>query len=319
MTGEFDLIARWFTRPGDAGAPGVLLAGGDDAALLAPAPGMQLAASVDTLVAGVHFPPDTPAADVGWKSLAVNLSDLAAMGATPRACLLALTLPAADDAWVAEFAGGFFRMADAAGCALVGGDTTSGPLSITVTVLGEVAPGEALRRSGAQVGDLVCVSGAPGVAALGLERWRAGSRDPRDPAIAHLLRPMPRLALGQALRGVATACIDVSDGLLGDLAHVATASSAGADIDLAALPRSPALAALSDDALYEHILAGGDDYELCFTVPPARHDALPAIADAAGVPVTVIGRIVAEPGVRCRDARGNIRQPQRRSWEHFRG
>ncbi|MFZ5723776.1 MAG: thiamine-phosphate kinase [Pseudomonadota bacterium] len=323
MPGEFELIRRHFTRVRDAAASGVLLGVGDDAALLAPSPGMALAASSDTLVNGVHFPADTPAADIGWKALAVNLSDLAAMGAAPRAALLALTLPAADDAWCAEFARGLFMLADQAGCPLIGGDTTSGPLSITVTVLGEVPVDQALRRRGARPGDLVCVSGFPGEAALGLGRWRGGSRDVADPAIARLLRPSPRLTLGLALRGVATACIDVSDGLLGDLAHVLAASAvdgvAGADIDLAALPRSPVLAALSDDTALDCVLAGGDDYELCFTVPATAHERLPRIAAETGVPLTVIGRVTAGGGLRCLDTRGQVRPVTRRSWEHFNG
>ncbi len=323
MTGEFDLIARHFRRAQDARAPGVVLAGGDDCALLAPTPGMQLAISTDTLVEGVHFPRDTPPADLGWKALAVNLSDLAAMGATPRGCVLALTLPLVDDAWVATFAEGFLALADAAHCPLVGGDTTSGPLSITVTVFGEVPAGEALRRAGARAGDLVCVSGTPGDAALGLERWLAGNHDRHDPAILRLLRPVPRLALGVELRGVATACIDVSDGLLGDLAHIvaessrATGLSLGAELQLAALPRSPSLAALSDEAALEHQLAGGDDYELCFTVPVQALAALRVAAASAQVPVAVIGRITDDGRIRCLGTDGCEWQPRRRGWDHF--
>lgn len=319
MSAEFDLITRCFTRARDASAPGVLLGIGDDAALLAPAPGCELAVAVDTLVGGVHFPADTPAADIGWKALAVNLSDLAAMGATPRSCVLALTLPQADENWCREFAGGFFALADRSGCALIGGDTTAGPLSITVTVIGELPAGQALRRNGARSGDLVCVSGTPGEAALGLARWQAGQRDARDEAIVRLLRPTPRLALGIALRGVAGACIDLSDGLLGDLAHVLRGSGGlGATIDLAALPRAASLAALSDETFYDHVLAGGDDYELCFTVPPSRHLQALAVAQQAGTPITVIGRTDDSGALRCLDAGGHIRQPTRHSWEHFR-
>lgn len=316
--GEFDLIRRCFTRARDVSAPGIVLGIGDDAALLAPSPGCELAVSVDTLVAGVHFPVDTPAADLGWKSLAVNFSDLAAMGATPRACFLALTLPQAEETWCTEFARGFFALADGAGCALAGGDTTSGPLSITVTVFGEVPAASALRRSGARAGDLVCVSGTPGEAALGLARWQGGNRDVRDAAVARLLRPSPRLALGTALRGIASACIDVSDGLLGDLAHILRASGElGADIDLPALPRAASLAALSDDSFFDHVLAGGDDYELCFTVPAARYEQALAAGKAAGVAVSVVGRVTPNGGIRCLDAGGNIRPVTRHSWEHF--
>lgn len=321
MPGEFDLIARFFRRgPAAAGGP-VVLGIGDDAALLAPAPGMQLAVSTDTLIEGVHFPADTPPAAVGWKALAVNLSDLAAMGASPRAAVLALALPRRDDAWLAEFARGFFALADQAGCVLAGGDTTAmpahGPVTITVTVFGEVPAGTALLRSGARAGDLVCVSGTPGVAALGLARWQAGQRDEQDAAIAALLRPQPRLALGAALRGIASAGIDVSDGLLGDLGHVLVASGGGAELDLAALPRASALAALSEETAWELMLAGGDDYELCCTVPPQHHERALAAAAAAGTALTVIGRIVAASGLRCLDSRGRVWQPQRRSWEHF--
>lgn len=324
MPSEFALIARYFRRPRDAQAAGVVLGVDDDAALLAPTPGMQLAVCTDTLVAGVHFPVDTPAHDIGWKSLAVNLSDLAAMGAMPRACLLALTLPVADEAWVAEFARGFFALADTHGCALIGGDTTAGPLSVTVTALGEVPAGSALTRGGARAGDLVCISGTPGVAALGLARWQAGVRADDDVALTSLLRPVPRLALGLALRGIATACIDVSDGLLGDLAHVLDVSSAatgiplGATIDISALPRSPALAALPESVAREYLLGGGDDYELLFTLPPSSRALLPSLSEQGGVPVAVIGRITGDGRLRCLDAEGTEWQPTRHSWEHFR-
>lgn len=321
MPGEFDLIDRFFRRAPAAAGGLVALGIGDDAALLAPAPGMQLAVSTDTLIEGVHFPVDTPAAAVGWKALAVNLSDLAAMGASPRAAVLALALPRRDDAWLAEFARGFFALADQAGCVLAGGDTAAmpadGPTTITVTVFGEVSTGTALLRSGARAGDLVCVSGTPGIAALGLARWQAGQRDEQDAAIAALLRPQPRLALGAALRGTASACIDVSDGLLGDLGHILAASGCGAELDLAALPRAPVLAALSEETAWELVLAGGDDYELCCTVPAQQHDRMLAAAAATGTALTVIGRIVAAPGLRCLDSRGRAWQPQRRSWEHF--
>ncbi len=335
MAGEFDLIAKYFHRVSRQARPaavpglapgvmsGVVLGIGDDAALFAPTPGTELAISTDTLVAGVHFPLDTPAADIGWKSLAVNLSDLAAMGATPRACLLALTLPTGDEPWVAAFANGFFALADSNNCALIGGDMSRGPLSITVTVLGEVPTGTALRRSGARPDDLVCVSGTPGVAALGLQRWQIGNRDVQDPAIVQLLRPAPRITLGCALRGVANAAIDISDGLIGDLAHLLRASSVdgsmvlGAELQLASLPRSSTLAALADEAAWELMLAGGDDYELCFTVPPAKLSALHAAAAQASVPVAVIGRVTNDGSLRCLGSDGREWMPARKSWEHF--
>lgn len=327
MPAEFALINRHFRRAGAARGDGVVLGIGDDCALLAPTPGMQLAVSTDTLIAGVHFPVDTPAADVGWKSLAVNLSDLAAMGATPRGCVLAIALPVADDDWIAEFARGFFELADSAHCPLVGGDTTAmpgnGPCTITVTVLGEVPAGEALRRDGARAGELICVSGAVGDAALGLERWLAGNRETLDIAVARLLRPVPRLALGVELRGVASSAIDISDGLLGDLAHILEESSQssgvalGAELQLAAVPVSSALAALSDDAAREHALAGGDDYELCFTVPVTALAALNVAAAHAHVRVSVIGRITADGQVRCLERDGSEWKSVRQSWEHF--
>lgn len=327
---EFDLIDRWFRRgaaPAGAAA-GVVLGIGDDAALLAQTPGLSLVVSTDTLVEGVHFPVDTPPADVGWKALAVNLSDLAAMGAQPRGCLLALSLPSVDEAWLEGFARGFRELADAAQCPLVGGDTTSMPAGaprvITVTVLGEVAADDALRRDGAQVGDLVCVSGITGEAALGLARWHAGARDAQDVAIRRLLRPQPRLALGMGLRGVATAAIDVSDGLLADLAHVLEASSRargvtlGAELHLAALAGSSVFANEVEARVRDAQLAGGDDYELCFTVPASALKALQVIAANAQVPVQVIGRITADGALRCLDADGRAWQPPRRGWEHFR-
>lgn len=327
MAGEFDLIRKYFFRDCDqvsaGGSHGVVLGIGDDAALFAPMPGAELAISTDTLVNGVHFPVDTPPADVGWKSLAVNLSDLAAMGATPRACLLAITLPAADESWVAAFADGFFALADRSACRLVGGDISRGPLSVTVTVLGEVPAGTALRRSGARLGDLICVSGTPGLAALGLQHWQAGDRAADGAALAHFLRPSPRWELGRALRGVASAALDISDGLLGDLAHVLRASGAlgdvmlGAELQLAALPRAPALAALADTVAWELILSGGDDYELCFTMPPENLPALHAAAAQLAVPLTVIGRVSGDGELRCLDAAGQPWEPSRQAWEHF--
>lgn len=333
-SGEFDLINRFFRRARDGMAPGVVLGVGDDCALLTPTPGMQLAVSTDTLVEGVHFSADTPAADVGWKALAVNLSDLAAMGATPRGCLLALTLPAINEAWVAAFAQGFFALADTAGCPLLGGDTTCSmprsamassvlPCTMTVTVLGEIPAGEALHRDGARPGDLLCVSGTLGDAALGLARWQRMNRDSQDPTIVRLLRPTPQLVLGIALRGVATAAIDLSDGLLGDVRHILAESSrasgkaCGAELQLAALPRSAVLAGLAGPEAYEYMLAGGDDYELCFTVPASRLTALHVAATSVQVPVTVIGRITADGRLRCLAADGGEWQPSRASWEHF--
>lgn len=288
---EFALIRRYFSGLTAADA-GVRLGIGDDCALLQVPPGQELAVTSDTLVAGRHFPEDTRAEDIGWKSLAVNLSDLAAMGAEPRWFLLALTLPDPAAAWLSAFAQGLGELAAQHRVALVGGDTTRGPLSITLTAMGLVPAGAALRRSGAGVGDLVCVTGTLGDAALAL-RLRE-----QAPAVlrARLDRPTPRLAAGLALRGLATAAIDVSDGLAGDLGHILEASGVGAELDAEALPMSTAF---REHAPADQRLAlqtqGGDDYELCVCLPPER---LAAAQAAVDVPLTVVGRITAEPGLR---------------------
>lgn len=295
--GEFELIDAFFRRD-DAGE-GVRLGIGDDAALLQLPPEQELAVTTDTLVAGRHFPESAAAHDIGWKSLAVNLSDLAAMGAQARWVTLALTLPAADADFLREFARGFFALAARERVALVGGDTTRGPLAITVTALGTVPAGAALRRSGAQAGDDLYVSGAIGDAGLGL-RLELGQWQDELPAAARaealrrLHRPEPRLALGLALRGVASACLDVSDGLAQDLGHLLRASGAGAELELDHLPRSAALAAI--DPAFADILAltSGDDYELLFTAPVAARATIDAMAERC----TRIGRITAGSGLR---------------------
>lgn len=295
--GEFELIDAFFRRAG--AAEGVRLGIGDDAALLQPPPGHELVVTTDTLVAGRHFPESAAAHDVGWKSLAVNLSDLAAMGATARWVTLALTLPAADEAFLREFARGFFALADREGVALVGGDTTRGPLSLTVTALGTVPAGTALQRRGAQPGDDLYVSGTPGDAGLGLrlelDQWQDElSVVAREAALQRLHRPDPRLALGTALRGIATACLDISDGLAQDLGHLLRASGVGADLELERLPRSAALAAI--DPAFADILAltGGDDYELLFTAPAASR----ATIDSLAPHCTRIGSMTAGGGLR---------------------
>jgi len=287
---EFDLIARIRQRVASRGD--VVLGIGDDCALLAPPPGQQLAVTMDTLNAGVHFPPETAPADIGWKALAVNLSDLAAMGAEPAWCTLSLTLPQADATFVDGFCDGFLALAAQHGVALVGGDTTRGPLSVSITAHGFVAAGEALRRDGARVGDEVWVSGTLGDAAGALRQWQAGA--PMAPALqARLDRPTPRVALGRALRGIASSAIDVSDGLLADLAHVCHASGVGAEIDVDALPASDALRAAFDADVRRTLQAtGGDDYELCFTAPVAQRAALEALSRALALPLARVGRIV---------------------------
>ncbi|HET9485565.1 MAG TPA: thiamine-phosphate kinase [Xanthomonadales bacterium] len=307
---EFDLI-ELIRRETAVARDDVRLGIGDDAAVLAPRPGAELVVATDTLVAGVHFPRDTAARDIGWKSLAVNLSDLAAMGAEPAWATLALTLPQPDVAWVTGFARGFAELARMHGVALVGGDTTRGPLTISVTVHGFVPPGAALRRAGARAGELVCVTGTLGDAAAALVHGG-------DAALrARLDRPLPRVAAGLALRGLATAAIDVSDGLLVDLGRLCAESGVGAEVSLDTLPLSDALrAACGDEAARIHACAGGDDYELCFTLPATR-EAEARAALMHDVPLTVVGAIVPTAGVRLRDADGNDVTPSRRGYEHF--
>jgi len=324
---EFDLIALIRDRCSIA-REDVRLGIGDDAALLAVPPGQLLAVSTDTLVAGVHFPKSTKAYDVGWKVLAVNLSDLAAMGATPAWATLALTLPQADARWVGEFCDGFAALAREFKLALVGGDTTQGPLSITATVHGFVPPGAALLRSGARAGDAVFVTGTLGDAAAGLRcldkndseaaRLLSVPAGTRESLIERLNRPLPRVGQGLALRGRASACIDVSDGLLADLGHVCSASRVGAEIDVEALPKSSALLAVFDVAAQRIFqMTGGDDYELCFSA--AENEAASLLGDLArsGCAATRIGRIVAESGVRVHDHSGDPVAIARRGWEHF--
>jgi thiamine-monophosphate kinase len=308
---EFDLIARIRSRVGEARSD-VLLGIGDDAALLQVPAGMQLVVAMDTLNAGVHFPVDTAPADIGWKALAVNLSDLAAMGALPAWCTLSLSLPAAEADFVDGFLDGFLALAGQHDVALVGGDTTRGPLSVCVTAHGLVERGTALRRAGACAGDDLWVSGTLGDAAAALMQWQAG--DAIDPALrARLDRPTPRLALGRALRGMASACIDVSDGLLADLGHLCAASGVGAEVEVDALPASAALRAAFDGDTRRRLQAtGGDDYELCFSASPAQREAIVALAGT-----TRIGRIVPGAGMRAMTADGTAWQPTRAGYQHF--
>lgn len=322
--GEFDLIARYFTRPVRRAALGV----GDDCALLAPAPGMQLAVSSDMLVQGRHFFADVDPEALGHKALAVNLSDLAACGARPLAFTLALSLPRVDEAWLAGFSRGLLALADAHGCELVGGDTTQGPLNICITVLGEVPPGQALLRSGARQGDDIYVSGTLGDARLALEALLGHIALPAEVlarARQRLERPTPRVALGLALRGVAHSAMDVSDGLLGDLSHILRASGVGARIDthttskLIAASAYPSSASQPFDTelIRQCTLAGGDDYELAFTAPPSQRDAVAAASQASSTPVTRIGTVLAEPGLRLVDAQGQPVEHRYASFDHF--
>ena len=311
--GEFDLIARIRARV--ATRADVVLGIGDDAALLAPPPGRQLVVTADTLNDGVHFPRGTSPADVGWKALAVNLSDLASMGAEPAWCTLSLSLPQSDPAWIEGFLDGFLALAGQHGIALVGGDTTRGPLSIAVTAMGLVEPGRALRRDGARVGDEVWVTGTLGDAAGGLALL---DREPVPALRARLDRPTPRVAAGRALAGIATACVDVSDGLLADLGHVCARSHVAAHLDVDALPASAALREAFGEADRIALQAsGGDDYELCFTAPADASADIDAVSARLGLQITRIGRIVAGEGVHPVDAKSQPWSSPRRGYDHF--
>ncbi len=318
--GEFDLIARYFTRPARRAVTGV----GDDCALWQPQTGMQLAVSSDMLVEGRHFLSTVVPQRLGHKALAVNLSDLAACGARPLAFTLALSLPRIDEAWLQGFSHGLFLLADAHGCELIGGDTTQGPLTICITVFGEVPPGDALLRGAAQAGDDIYVSGTVGDARLALEVFRGSlSLDTElfETARSRMEQPQPRVSLGLALRGIANACIDISDGLVGDLGHIMKASGVGAVLttgwvaDSAAI--SPALQSLPMSRRLDMALAGGDDYELLFTAAP---DQAPAVQEAANdydVPVTCIGRISAGQGLQVMDIHGVPISRRFVSFDHF--
>lgn len=293
MAGEFALIDKYFARP----TPSAVLGPGDDCALLQPSPGMQLAVTTDMLVAGTHFLPDTDPKNLGWKALAVNLSDLAAMGAEPRWVTLAGAMPAADETWLASFAEGFFACAREYGVDVVGGDTTKGPINLCITALGEIEPGKALRRDGAQIGHQIWVSGRPGLASLGLAQLQGRIELPapwQRLCIGALEKPRPRVALGRALRGIASAAIDVSDGLLADLGHIAERSGCAAAVRLVQLPHLPKgdnYDAVLRKLALECLLAGGDDYELCFTAPAEQHVAIGRIAADLELPLWCIGEM----------------------------
>jgi len=327
--GEFELIDRYFRtaaaqmlqRRGD-----VALGIGDDAAVLEVPTGRQLVAAIDTMVEGRHFPAGCAARSIGHRALAVNLSDLAAMGADPAWFLLALTMPAASSAFLAEFARGLFELASQHGVALVGGDTTAGPLSMSVQVLGTVPLGTAITRSGAAQGDLLYVSGTPGDAAAGLQhllRAMPGASDSDMPdtqqyLLQRFLYPEPRVELGLALRGVASACIDVSDGLAADAGRLAAASGCGASIDVDQLPLSAALLQAGAAQAVSYALTGGDDYELCFTVAPARRAQLEARLANVKCRVSCIGRVDEKLSLRIlRD--GNPVKCDTRGYDHFSG
>ena len=316
MAGEFELIARYFTHPVRRAALGV----GDDCALVRTAPGMQLAVSTDMLVEGRHFLSTVAPERLGHKALAVNLSDLAACGAEPLAFTLALALPRADETFVAALAQGMLALAQAHDIELVGGDTTAGPLNLCITVFGQVPAGAALLRSGARAGDDLWVSGELGDARLALEAFRGNATLGGD-AFEHVRRamelPQPRVALGLALRGVASSAIDLSDGLIGDLGHVLSRSGVGARVEYEALPRSAVLAAQGAALQQVCVLAGGDDYELLFTAPSGRRADVAQAARGAGVRVTRCGVVTADAGLRVVDGGGRELGSALRGFDHF--
>ncbi|MDP3539147.1 MAG: thiamine-phosphate kinase [Azonexus sp.] len=321
MAGEFALIDKYFARP----TPSAVLGPGDDCALIQPTPGRQLAVTTDMLVAGTHFLPDTDPRNLGWKALAVNLSDLAAMGAQPRWVTLAGAMPAVDELWIEKFADGFFACAAEYGVDVIGGDTTKGPLNLCITAIGEVEPGRALRRDGASLGDQIWVSGRPGLASLGLAQLQGRIELP-EPwprlCIAALEKPRPRVALGLALIGVASAAIDVSDGLLADLGHIAERSGCAAEVKLVQLPHLPKGPTYDADLrrlALECQLAGGDDYELCFTAPFEQHLAISRIAAALELPLWCIGDIVAGNAglVTVLDPDGKPVEFEHKGYDHF--
>lgn len=320
---EFDLIQRYFTRA----TPSAILGVGDDAALLQVGDGMELAVSTDMLVSGTHFFADADPFLLGHKTLAVNLSDLAAMGATPRWATLALSLPSVDEVWLEKFSRGFFALAEQHGVDLIGGDTTRGPLNLSVTIMGEVPKGLALRRDGAQLGDDIWVSGTLGEAALALAHLQARAVLPAEVFAAcaqRLHQPQPRVALGLALRGIAHSAIDVSDGLLADLGHILERSRLGAEIQFDALPGSRAWLALvgaghaRDGALIRHgILAGGDDYELCFTAPATRRADIEQQSAKLNLPLTRIGKIIQGQSCKVFAADGSEMKIKESGYDHF--
>jgi len=315
---EFELIDRFFSRL-TGGDEAVSCGIGDDAAVLALSPDQELVVSTDTLVSGVHFFGDADPYDVGFKSLAVNLSDMAAMGAQPRWATLALSLPQADMAWLQGFSRGFGDVAERFGVCLIGGDLTRGPLSITGQILGTVPAGAAIRRSGAQPGDDIHVTGTLGLAALALSLLQSDRESAAIPpsSLERLLRPVPRVQAGLALRGTANAMIDLSDGLAGDLGHILVASGAGAVVELSRLPCGDGEGVVSEAEMLRLAVNGGDDYELCFTAPAAARDAITALAGAADCSMTLIGKVVAGSGITWLDEAGNAMSVDAESYQHF--
>lgn len=317
MASEFDLIRQYFTRA----TPSAVLGVGDDAALLKVAEGMELAISADMLVAGTHFFADTDAYLIGWKSMAVNVSDMAAMGAVPKWATLAIALPSADEAWVKRFAEGFFACANRYQIELIGGDTTRGPLTISVQIMGEVPVGKAIRRSGAQASDEIWVSGTLGNAALALaamqERFTL-TADELDACLPALHRPQPRVELGLLIGLTAHSAIDISDGLLADLGHILHASNVGAEIRLGDIPVSVTVSThFADQRVQQMVLAGGDDYELCFTAPARQHGEIAKLTSLLAMPLTCIGHVTAEPGLVVRGFDDTVMEIGASGFDHF--
>lgn len=313
MQSEFELIARYFTPATPGPGSGVVMGVGDDCALLAPTQGQRLAVSVDTSVLGVHFPSGAPAEAVGHRALAVSLSDLAAMGARARWCFMSLALEHSDDAWLEGFSRGFRALCEATGTHLSGGDITRGELAIGVTVMGEVAPEAALSRGGGRPGDLLVVTGALGGGAGGLAAWEEGERDLAHPLLCRYLTPQPRLAAGQALTGLATAAVDISDGLLADLGHILEHSGGGAHLELESLPLADGLVeALGEEEARQAALTGGDDYELLLCLPAGHLDEARRRLAALSLPLTVVGQLTKTPGV------SGVEASRHTGWQHFR-
>ena len=319
MSPEFALIAKYFTRPAKNATLGI----GDDCALIGISAGCELAVTTDTLVSGTHFFADADPQKLGHKALAVNLSDLAAMGAQPRYVTLSLTLPLINENWLAAFARGFFSLADGHRVELIGGDTTRGPLSITITALGEVGVGQAIRRDTAKDGDDIWVSGDLGGAALALRHLQATVALPVEifeSAAGRLHTPTPRIALGRALLGIANSAIDISDGLVADMAHICERSKLSARIDWAVVPLHPALQAVDRELQIACALTGGDDYELCFTAPDTMRHELLRISSVTGLALSRIGTMRrGEPSVHVHDERGAEINICSAGFDHFAG
>lgn len=316
MISEFDLIAKYFTKPASRADLGV----GDDCALIRQSGNFQTAISTDMLVSGTHFFPDTNPELLGHKALAVNLSDLAAMGALPMAFTLAISLPISNENWIALFAKGLLALADQYQCELIGGDTTRGPLNICITVFGQIPTGQALRRDGAKTGDDIWISGTIGDARLALAHMRQElvlSDNQFRQILPHMQKPAPRVELGIALRQIAHAALDLSDGLLGDLSHILDASHVGASLNIDSLPISNILRQQNVSWQLQCALGGGDDYELCFTASPKSREQVIKTARQIGVPVTLIGRIESQPGIRLFNAAGPLSHTNIRSFDHF--